>query len=79
MKKVKKLEKKIEGLREEIQTLHLESRLEIEDHFQATYFKGLPLTRVSSYDFDEIKFELPKLILAIRSDDLNSFINNENC
>ena len=52
MKKVKKLEKKIEGLREEIQTLHLESRLEIEDHFQATYFKGLPLTRVSSYDFE---------------------------
>ena len=60
MKKVKKLEKKIEGLRGEIQTLHLESRLEIEDHFQATYFKGLPLTRVSSYDFEEIKFELPK-------------------
>tara|TARA_R100000789_G_scaffold94276_1_gene94002 strand:- start:139 stop:927 length:789 start_codon:yes stop_codon:yes gene_type:complete len=60
MKKVKKLEKKIEGLREEIQTLHLESRLEIEDHFQATYFKGLPLTRVSSYDFDEINFKIPK-------------------
>ena len=60
MKKVKKLEKEIEGLREEITTLHTESRLEIEDHFQATYFKGLPLTRVSSYDFDEINFKIPK-------------------
>ena len=60
MKKVQKLEKEIEGLREEIQTLHLESRLEIEDHLQATYFKGLPLTSVGSYDFDEINFKIPK-------------------
>ena len=60
MKKVKKLEKEIEGLREEITTLHTESRLEIEDHLQATYFKGLPLTRVSNSDFEDFTFELRK-------------------
>ena len=60
MKKVQKLEKEIEGLREKISTLHLGSKFEIEDHLQATYFKGLPLTSVGSYDFDEINFKIPK-------------------
>ena len=60
MKKIEQLEKKIEGNLKTISTLHLGSKLEIVDHLHATHFKGFPLTSIESYDFDDIKFKMPK-------------------
>ena len=60
MKKIEKLEKKILNYDEKIGKLQLESKIELADHFQTTYFKGLPLTSFRGHDCDTIEFKIPK-------------------
>ena len=60
MKKIEKLKKQIQELRDQQSFLHKETRMEMEEYFQTNYFQDLPLTRISGYDFEDFNFERRK-------------------